>query len=412
MKASLTRGRLLAGEDARISGREVRFLLACCRAAIANGAAKPVRPPLEPELDWRSLIDAASRHAVLPLLCRALRELGAEAVPTSVTEELAARFEANAKRNLFLTYELIDVLDLLRANGVAALPFKGPLLAISGYRDLALRQFVDLDILVQGNDLARAEHLLVGRGYRALQQTGAGRNPDRSSDHASTLVGHGGHVKIDLHWEVAQSRYSFALDTDGLWRRAQKITVAGRQLTTLHPEDLLLVLLLHGSKHCWERLGWICDVAAVVRGDGNLDWDVVLWRSRELGIARAVLLGLILARNLLDLSLPAEILAGMEENPALRGLSRRIQRRLFVDSPARLGVIERAALFLRTRERFRDKVPYLIDCLRLSVALNENDLRLLPLPPPLYFLYYPLRILRLAAQHGIPRLPRRRIARQ
>ena len=66
---------------------------------------------------------------------------------------------------LYLTAELLRILRLLDAHAIRAVPLKGPALAQSLYGDLALREFCDLDVLVQETDLRKARGLLEAQGY-------------------------------------------------------------------------------------------------------------------------------------------------------------------------------------------------------------------------------------------------------
>ena len=69
-------------------------------------------------------------------------------MPADAREELEGRAQANRLRDLELTGELARLLDRFRRDGIAAVPYKGPVLAAQAYGDVALREFVDLDILV------------------------------------------------------------------------------------------------------------------------------------------------------------------------------------------------------------------------------------------------------------------------
>jgi hypothetical protein len=80
-----------------------------------------------------------------------------EAVPKANLAQLRNYFHANAQRNLFLTQELLKLLTLFKTNGISAIPYKGPVLAVAVYGNLALRQFGDLDILVHKRDVLRAK---------------------------------------------------------------------------------------------------------------------------------------------------------------------------------------------------------------------------------------------------------------
>src|SRR3712207_8653927 len=41
----------------------------------------------------------------------------------------------------------------------------------------------------------------------------------------------------------------------------------------------LLILCVHGTKHIWGRLSWICDVAELLRTQPDMDWEYVLDRK-------------------------------------------------------------------------------------------------------------------------------------
>ena len=87
-------------------------------------------------------------------------------MPKPILEELREHFYANAGRNLFLAKELIKLLHLLESHEIPAIAYKGPMLAVSVYGNLAFRQFGDLDILVQERDYETARHLLMSQGFR------------------------------------------------------------------------------------------------------------------------------------------------------------------------------------------------------------------------------------------------------
>ena len=113
----------------------------------------------------------------------------------------------------------------------------------------------------------------------------------------------------------------------------------------MSPEDLLMVLCIHGSKHCWERLGWICDVAEVVRANPELRWDEIMSRSSACHISRAVLLGLDLAESLLDAPVPELISRAIQNDRGVRRISALIQKRLFARSRQSRSAGERRAVF-------------------------------------------------------------------
>ena len=111
-------------------------------------------------MEWEYLLRIAAEHSMMPLLFWHLADAPPELVPASVLARLRERFHRNAQRNLFLAAKLIKLLNLLKAHELPAIPYKGLVLAASSYGNLALREFVDLDLFVHKRDVPRAKELL------------------------------------------------------------------------------------------------------------------------------------------------------------------------------------------------------------------------------------------------------------
>lgn len=387
----------LLAAPAVVTGPEVELLLCCARSRPETADAGRIRALVQAGLDWEHLLALADRHGTLPLLYWNLNALCPEALPEATLARLRAFFQANARRNLFLTGELVALLRLLEAAGITAVPFKGPVLAASVYGNLALRQFSDLDILVQERDVPRATELLVSQGYRSW--AGEAR-PAHQRERKFTHDGKG--VAVDLHWGFTNRHIPFALDLERLWERLEPIALAGATLHTLAPEDLLLVLCVHGSKHAipWEGLNWIGDVAELFAARPELDWGRVTEQARQLGSQRMLHLGLRLARDLLDAPLSAAIQEKVEADRPAAALAARVRTYLFAPASASCRFAGRHAFQLRMRERWRDRFSYTL-LLRHEMRPNARDREWVPLPGVLSFLHYPLRSLRLVREYGL-----------
>jgi hypothetical protein len=53
------------------------------------------------------------------------------------------------------------------------------------------------------------------------------------------------------------------------------------EVMALVGEDLLLILCAHGAKHLWMALGWICDVAELLRVHRDMNWPDILEEARS-----------------------------------------------------------------------------------------------------------------------------------
>jgi hypothetical protein len=349
-------------------------------------------------LDWQVVLRQARRHGVMPLLSRHLGAVAPGHVPPAVLVELGAEDEANAVRNRFLAARLRAALDTLAGAGVVALAFKGPTLALGAYGDLSLRRFEDLDLLVRREDVLVAKRQLVAHGYRPLRElTRAEETKYLDSEYEYGFLSDRGRVRVELHWNVVPRAFSFQLDADRVWKAARTLTLDGGPVLVPAPEDLLLILSLHGAKHLWERIGWICDVAELVRAHPDLDWPGCLANARARGVERIVLVGLFLAGDLLGATLPVEIVERIRRDRAVATLGRRVAGWLAAGAVPAPRSMAGLGFATAMRERMVDRLRYAV---RLTLTPTIDDWAEMRLPASLFFLHYPLRPLRLALKYG------------
>ena len=216
------------------------------------------------EPGWNYLLLMAQRHRVVPRLHHHLVSECPEAIPSKARSGLEKLNQENTRSNLLLTGELLKLVDLLEAHGIAAVPFKGPTLALWAYGDLGRREFGDLDILVKQQDVPAVRKLLAGEGFTPRPELSAAQKAATLRLDCSHNFANEKNIWLDVHWDFVVHYASVQIDTDKLWDRLQPILVNRRELKTVSVEDLLLIFCLHGFTHFWARLGWICDVAALI----------------------------------------------------------------------------------------------------------------------------------------------------
>lgn len=354
------------------------MLLLLMRPAANGETARGVRSLLRQPWDWRHLIELADRHRVMPVLYNRLAAF-ADEVPGLPAAELRRRFRTISLANLALTGKLLKLLALLRERDIPALAYKGPALAQSAYGDISLRQFTDLDILVRKRDIHRVKELLLANGCRpAWSLTPTQEVAVLRHYYEYPFLCDDAKLLVEIHWEFAERFFSFEFDLDRIWARAEAVEIQGRTVETLSSEDSLLVLCAHGSKHFWERLSWVCDVAQTV-SRRELDWGTLIERAAALGLQRMLWLGLLLASDLLGAQLPAEVGRKIRSEPRIRELAGRVRRGLFQNADAEPGALRTALLQLGMRERVRDKFKY---SFRLLVMTKLVDSLFMPMGRP------------------------------
>ncbi len=377
---------------------EKRLLIACARTQITAAAAQQIREIASASLDWDYLLHAAAENSVLPLLAIHLPLVVPDAFSSQQFAKLNGAARAAGIRSLQLSAELIRVVDALGAENVLALPYKGPVIAVQAYGDLALRQFEDLDIIVPQRDMARANQLLLALKYSP-------RYP-WIFDQSAIVPGEYNYydrerrIMVELHTEFTLRHFPVVPNLDEMSKRAQNVMIGGHAIATFGPEDTLVLLCIHGSKDFWERISWIADVSELIQRATHLDWPRVFARAEELRATRMVNLGLALASRLLDAPLNAEVRVRVDADATAFALVKQIQARLL----AKKVSVRSAAQSFRYR---RQMVPGALGSwrygLRLATAPAEEDWNMVPLPRALAPLYVVLRPFRLFRKYGVSR---------
>ncbi len=384
---------------------EAQLLIACARTVVDSSTSAQIRSLLKQKLDWRFVFQKAHQNAIVPLVCWNLLKAHADLIPSHIAKQLSQFFESHARHNLKVTRELISLLQLFEKSGVQALAFKGPLLAANVYRNLSLRQYGDLDILVHKRDLVKVTELLTANGYELVNTptwfeklpTPISRKKDLG------FVKKEGHIVVELHWRLSGTHFNLPLNSNHLWNRLETLSLGGTDVRNLPADILLLYLCTHGSRHGWARLEWISDVAELLRVYPDLDWDSVFEQAHILGVERILALGLFLAHDLLGSKLPDSIRQKVNADELVMPLAAHVRQWLFHDENASWGLSSWYKHHLGMKERARDRLSlhmhYYFRYLRVAVRPNSRDYSLLILPNYLTFVYYLLRPIRLTNQY-------------
>ena len=394
-------------------------LLICCARATPERSAR-LRSLVAEGVDWQRAIHMASRQAVLPLVYRCLSAELAQALPGPAAESLRRAYSGNSVRNLHLARELIRLSAALERGGVDALAIKGPALSVAAYGAVTMRQFSDLDLLVRKEQVAHAVALLQGEGY-ALREGYSLADLERRGGFEIAMGRADALTEVDLHWRLVPPYFPIALEDDGLWRRAVRVEIEGAAVCTLGPADHLLFLCAHGAKHGWQALGSICDVAALIRAaapgpcaDASpmnpaacaIDWEELVDRAGRAGAVRALLLGVLLAREVLDAPAPAALLDRARGEPAIMRASRSFIAYVNDPGDGGPGFYQRWMVPLAVIESPAARVRYFA---ARALLPSADDRRLLRLPAALRPLYFLLRPMRVMLKEG-PAVLRRRAA--
>jgi hypothetical protein len=346
---------------------EMELLLCCGGPLIQASNGDRIYHLAREGLNWELVFKLAFLHGMLPLLYWNLTQRHGQQreipVPLPVMEVFREGYLRNVGLALRMTGDLLAILEKLQEVGVTAIPYKGPILASRLYGSLGLRRSVDLDIIVRKCDLQNARKILSDLGYApSIMLLGPNHEFQVESRYSERFERPGS--VVELHWAFTNKDVAFPLVLDDLMPRLTKYQVSGRPIRVFGPEDTLLILCVHGAKHGWARLEWICGVAELVYRGAQLQWPELISRATETRSLRRLLLGLCLAHDLFRAPLPEDIEERIRDDRQIPFLAAAVTSSLFggdrsVEGVHTFGTLDHDLFHFRLGDRFPDSLRYL-----------------------------------------------------
>ncbi|MCA9192642.1 MAG: nucleotidyltransferase family protein [Planctomycetales bacterium] len=355
------------------SSCEDELLICCSRVNLLPKHKQELDAILRKPIDWQVVLDKSWWHRVRPLMNRHLSQLDAGLVPQAVLEAFAIQANELEQRSCRLMEQLRNVCTLLSQAELPVITFKGPTLAMDAFGALGLRECGDLDLLIRPQDFRRVRKLLIDHGFACLWD-------QLETKHKRQLFAcefRSSAVELDIHWDLAPPWLNFKVDFEHLWERGEPVFEELPLARKLQPEDSLEILSMHGSRHWWDRLRWICDLAELVNSDRITAWHRFYNKDSESHCVRSVWLGLWLASELLDAKLPVDILKAIEKSPAVARMASQVSCWLKEGEAAanNRNLSDRFLFRMRLCDRWQDRLLQIGSYLRNrpSRSLNWNS---------------------------------------
>jgi hypothetical protein len=367
---------------------ETELILSVLRRRVGAATESDAAGPI----DEARLLTTAARHAVTPLVAD-----GLDGASRPASLEAAAR--AARLRSLELAGELVDVLGRLGDAGIEALAYKGPVVAAGLYGDPAVREFVDLDLLVRPGDVRAALRVLESGGYLPWISVS-----DRQLafllrvGHDRKLVRDDRYV-TEIQWAIAERSFGIPRGVEPLFARAREVAVGGREVRTLSRLDEVLILAVHGAAHLWGRLAWVMDMALALATVTDEEAAMLLRAADRARIRRLFLSSPAIVRAVLGGPIPAPLWEAVLRDAALIGVVERLAARLLGPEGPEHAVGRDA---VRDRLALKDSPGQRLgEALRIVSTPTPSDWHLVALPDVLWPAYYPIRLARLFASYVI-----------
>lgn len=339
--------------------------------------------------DWGKFTEIALWHRLVPLLARQIDVLAPQYFPQDIKDALKVYRENNRQRSRLLLDELHKVTSALEGAGIRVMTVKGPVFAAQAYGDISLREYNDIDFMVDKTDYYTTISCLLGLGYtcdRALQhgkELLAWRYYGQDILFKSQLD-----IAVEPHWRLLPATFPASPQFTDLWPNSTRYEVQEYRFASPALEDTLLVLCIHHGKEHWLWLRQICDVAHFVDRNPGINWPRTLALADRWDCMRALLLGLSLSRQLLSIDLPESVVRLIESDRAVGRLKEDAITGLYSGQQGQLDLQRVSGFRFKLQDNLVRRCSYV---LRTVLMPSNAHFGIVYFAPSLEWLYYPVK---------------------
>jgi hypothetical protein len=250
----------------------------------------------------------------------------ASILPADISQPLQHAYYSSVGDAELHRRELQSVLQVLQAQDIWPIIFKGAVLSWMVYPDPACRPMGDLDLWIKPAELPAAQAALVNLGYRQI--TNPIRPPQLMERFGGEIhmIGAGGDKGlIELHLSVFLGewlRRAAAIDEAAVRARAVPTAWDNVRVDVLSPEDALIQLVIHlavNHQLSFFTLRGLLDIALLAR-HYPIDWNIIAQRAQEWRVATALWLVLSLTVDLAGLAEGAGVARQLQPSALRRRL--------------------------------------------------------------------------------------------
>ena len=293
--------------------------------------------------DTNRLLQLFRRHRLLPLSLAVREQL-----PEVQQEQWKKLLQQKTLQSLKISAETARLIQLLKREGVVAIPLKGSVLAQMLYGDVGLRHCNDIDLLIDRADMERTASVLTGCGYNQSYPGSLTPRQEQIYTRYKKDVGFYNREQrlfIELHYGIYVHELLRRVDEPAIRDATEKVELHNEEIVVFDQSTTFIYLVYHGCLHQFFRLFWLRDVAEALQ-QWELDHAKILEKMRSLGLERMAGTALLLAERWFAVQVPEPYRTVISEDKAVRRLAASCEQRILQSELPDLRMKFRRHLFL------------------------------------------------------------------
>lgn len=298
------------------------LLLKGIRNKFDQESINQVRELLNKNLNWPYLLKISKQHSIAPLFYYNLQRMKLEEfLPNPTLQEYRRMYYGLGHQNIQYFSELNRILSLLEDLDIKAIVLKGAALAQLVWKNTALREMQDIDLLIREEDITKAVKRLPEFDYVYLTNKPLAEWNRKEKKHLPPIYNPNNGIVTELHHNILSPQNHFQVNISELWSRAQAVKLGDINALILCPEDMIIHLSFHFSigYHAFGRIRDLADITQIQKCyGGNIDWNWIIKEAYDRGFINYMYYPLSLAKDLLDMELEIEILNNLKDKLNIR----------------------------------------------------------------------------------------------
>ena len=306
-------------------GAPAEFALACACARWPPSEARDqaIAAAAAQVSDWARFMRVIRRHRLEGMARNGLASAGV-AMPPELAAALETRADMIAQRSVAMAAESARLQKAFDEADIVNLVLKGSAVTALAYDNVPIKQAWDIDLVVPPEAVEKAIILLGMAGYRMVSPA-----EKLSLEQFRIYIALGrefifarrDQMFVELKWSLDQNPSVLP----GITARSPSQTIAGpgaAPIRTLSKDDLFSYICVHGGRHCFSRLKWLADIAALLAKESAEEIARLYRAADQRGAGRSAGEALLLCGQFLNADIPPPLLAELESDWAIVTLAR------------------------------------------------------------------------------------------
>lgn len=242
------------------------------------------------DIDWEEFLNLVVKHRLTSHVLKHARFL-AEHIPIPTYEKLMEIRLDRSKISLNFAIHAIRIYQKFEEHNIKHCFLKGPLLSMELYNDVGFRNFRDIDVLVEKEDVEKAKQIIEELGfdciYPKLQLSAKQQKANYSISHHYHFKHPAQITQVELHWNITNPKSFYGVETKDIIQNCRKIKISNYSLPYISKIDNLVYQAAHGSIHQWYRLFWLKDFSVILSNTSAQYLEKAYEKSKQLHLERS-----------------------------------------------------------------------------------------------------------------------------